>query len=645
MVARSAAASTGATELYVAPGGNDAGDGSFARPFATLARAQAAVQALAPAMAGDIVVNVHGGTYQMTNPLSLTAADSGVNGHRIIYQAYGYGTPQQENVDISGGRSVTGWALSDATKNIWKVDVGGLETRQLYVNGQRAPRASIPNTMSLTETPTGYVDQSLSSANWVDPTDIEAVWTRTEANWSEPRCDIASIVGSVITMDQPCFSRVLETNIAGTRDGRAPTAFENSLSFLTQPGTFVLDTSQAGHHMLYYIPRSGENLSQSSVVAPRLATLVDATGSATVPVHDVTFQGFDFTDATWLGPNTTAGFPHYLSELFENGDATIYGATTSNQLRTVPGNLRFLFSDRITLEGNRFHRLGGAGLEIAGSGNTVRGNVFTDISSGGVVVGDAEPATTDAISKDNIIDDNWIHDIGVEYHGGTGVTALGTTDIVISHNQINSLGDRGIFVQSYRCNNDTTSGGATPRLPVCQGGPTIGPEHSQGAQVLNNLIFDVMKTIGDGGGIYTVASQGDSFDTGTVVRGNVVHDTDSLTQVVGGVLGAPVDLGLYTDYASQWVTMEANVVYNVQHSAGGFSVPGTGQIQNLLYLRNFWVDDNPWWPGGPPLNVTAEGNTTLPRENTEAACSSVPACAQILQQAGLDANHQYLLNS
>lgn len=470
IVAPGAAVGAGATELYVAPNGSDAGNGSFARPFATLARAQTAVRALAPTTTGDIVVNVRGGTYQLASPLSLTPTDSGRNGHRVVYQAYGYWTPQQESVDISGGRSVTGWSLSDANKNIWTADVGNLQTRQLYVNRQRAPRASFPATMSLTETATGYVDQSLSSSSWIDPADIEAVWTRTEANHTEPRCGISSIVGPAITMDQPCFSRVLETSVLGTGIGRAPTAFENSLSFLTRPGTFVLDTSQTGHHKVHYIPRAGENLNEASVVAPVLETLIDATGTATAPVHDITFQGFDFTDATWLGPNTTAGFPHYISELFENGDATIYGATTSDQIRTVPGNLQFLFSDRITLEGNRFHRLGGAGLEIAGSGNTVRGNVFTDIYSGGIVIGDFEPAARGSVSKDNIIDNNWIHDIGVEYHGGTGVTAIGTTDIVISHNQINSLGDRGIFIQEYRCNNDTTSEGTTPRLPVCQGG-------------------------------------------------------------------------------------------------------------------------------------------------------------------------------
>lgn len=600
-------------------------------------------------MAGDIVINVRAGTYRPAQPLSLTAADSGSNGHRVIYQAYGYGTQNQESVEISGGRQVTGWSLDGAGANIWKADVGSLETCQLYVNGQRAPRASIQNTLPMTETPTGYIDQSLSSSNWSNPGDIEAVWHRTAANWSEPRCGIASITAGTLIMDQPCFSRYLETNIAGTFPGRAPSSFENSKSFLTQPGTFVLDTSQPGHHMLFYIPRSGENLGQANVVAPTLESLVNAKGSAATPVHDITFQGFDFTDATWLQPNTTAGFPHYLASLVENGDGTIYGATASNQLRTVPANLEFLYSDRITFEGNRFHRLGATGLEISGSDNIIRGNVFTDVSAAGIVAGAAQAATSGAAGNDNLIADNWIHDVGVEYQGaGTGITALSTTGTTISHNQINSLPDRGIFVAEL-CHNtsSTTTDPITsqfPALPVCrQGGPSLAAGN-QGTKILNNLIFDVMKTMGDGGGIYTVGAQGSSYDTGAVIRGNVVHDTDSLKQVVAGPLGTPVNIGIYNDFGTQWASVESNVVYNVEHSAGGASAPVVAQDQYLMYLRNFWVDEL-YWPWTPALDVTEQGNTILPRESFTAACNASVDCATILQGAGLESTYQHLLNS
>ncbi|MFJ8487521.1 hypothetical protein ACIRBZ_03930 [Streptomyces sp. NPDC094038] len=60
------------TRLYVAPWGDDHGPGTFDRPFATPARAQRAVRAIAPRMTSDVTVNLRGATYRLTSPLRLT---------------------------------------------------------------------------------------------------------------------------------------------------------------------------------------------------------------------------------------------------------------------------------------------------------------------------------------------------------------------------------------------------------------------------------------------------------------------------------------------------------------------------------------------------------------------------------------------
>lgn len=80
-----------AAEWYVAPNGDDAADGSQARPFATVQRAQKA------ASAADTVL-LRGGTYRPTEAqiaqrrgpfASITLLDkSGAPGHPIIYRAY-----------------------------------------------------------------------------------------------------------------------------------------------------------------------------------------------------------------------------------------------------------------------------------------------------------------------------------------------------------------------------------------------------------------------------------------------------------------------------------------------------------------------------------------------------------------------------
>src|SRR5689334_20537758 len=75
----------------VAAGGSDAGDGTAARPFATLARARDALRGRAKGEAGTVVM--HSGTYVLTEPLELDAADSGTTWRAV----------ENEEVRLSGG--------------------------------------------------------------------------------------------------------------------------------------------------------------------------------------------------------------------------------------------------------------------------------------------------------------------------------------------------------------------------------------------------------------------------------------------------------------------------------------------------------------------------------------------------------------
>ncbi|MEU2201943.1 sigma-70 family RNA polymerase sigma factor [Isoptericola sp. NPDC019482] len=66
-------------DLYVAPDGSDAADGSYARPFATLARAVSVVRP------GQVIA-LRGGTYRVEEPVSITT--DGAPGARITLSGY-----------------------------------------------------------------------------------------------------------------------------------------------------------------------------------------------------------------------------------------------------------------------------------------------------------------------------------------------------------------------------------------------------------------------------------------------------------------------------------------------------------------------------------------------------------------------------
>ncbi|MBO7688032.1 MAG: right-handed parallel beta-helix repeat-containing protein [Kiritimatiellae bacterium] len=80
-----------AVEIHVAPNGNEDGDGSAAKPFASLVRARDAVRALkkaGPLPAGGVAVCLHGGVYRLSETLELGAEDSGEPGAPIVWRAW-----------------------------------------------------------------------------------------------------------------------------------------------------------------------------------------------------------------------------------------------------------------------------------------------------------------------------------------------------------------------------------------------------------------------------------------------------------------------------------------------------------------------------------------------------------------------------
>ena len=70
---------------------------------------------------------------------------------------------------ISGGAQITGWTKGSGS--IWSAPAPStLDTRQLYINGMRAQRATGPLPVSVSQTSTGYTTSSGDPmANWRNP--------------------------------------------------------------------------------------------------------------------------------------------------------------------------------------------------------------------------------------------------------------------------------------------------------------------------------------------------------------------------------------------------------------------------------------------------------------------------------------------
>ena len=574
--------------FFVSPSGSDANPGTAASPFLTPNAARLAVRALAPSMTGDLVVVLRGGTYALSSALAFDASDSGTGGHSIIWQNY----PGEVPI-LSGGRVITGWTVD--TGSVYKATASGLSTRQLFVGGVRCQRArsnSVP--AGTVSTAGGYTwgDSSLSS--YTRPQDLEIV---SRQQWTESRFPVASVSATTVTMATPAWT---DANAKGGGVGVGATWAENARELVTVPGYWY---DNAGTGTLYYYPRAGETMATATVAAPALETLATVTGAAGAPVNHLSFLGLSFQYATWLRPSTSSGYPSLQAGTSYDGSRSPSLGGSNTVLPRAA--MEMTYTSGVAVTRCVFTRLGGAGLALLDGcqNDTVQGCVFTDISGGGILIGNPGkpgPSANDLLSG-NLINNNCVHDCGVEYHDSVGVAQWYTTGDTLSHNTFYSLPYTGLSL-GWGWNIAATL-----------------PNANTGNVVQANLIHDVVQLMNDGGGTYSNGSQ-----LSEMVAQNVVYN---ITTVNGGVGGA-YNAGLYYDDGSVGGTTQGNVVY----STGTYNVHANNNAASLL-LRYNTLDLG---------SVITSTNATVPTQlgNVTGPPSGDPS---VTLAAGLDPAYRDLL--
>ena len=132
----------GPTQLFVAPGGDDSAKGSQSAPWRTVehARDYIASHRLNQHMRCDIDVNLRAGDYPVDQTISFTGADSGGDGHQVVYRSYdGPGKAR-----LLGAKKVTGWQPYQG--NIYRAQIGTSQPiHTLFEGDQRATTARYPN--------------------------------------------------------------------------------------------------------------------------------------------------------------------------------------------------------------------------------------------------------------------------------------------------------------------------------------------------------------------------------------------------------------------------------------------------------------------------------------------------------------------
>lgn len=549
------------SEYYVATNGSDLNPGTLVLPFLTLDKARQTVASVSSSMTGDITVYVRGGTYTLTSPLQFSSTDSGKNGFNIIYKAYG-----SEKPVFSGGRTITGW--TNTGNNIWKASASGTRFRQMYVNEVRAQKARYfptntypainqwvgPNWTNPNNNEDGlqrYLKvnacdfPSCSLPSWTNLSKVEVVlgleWESSLVHISA----MSNLGGGVFRIDFPSiekrnlfatFCELRFPNDQGCINGSASTSnhyyLQNALEFIDTPGEFYLNETTMD---LYYMPRVGENLATSTVTVPTIDTLLRIVGTSSNRVTNIKFSGLKFIYSNWLYPTDNGMVTGQGSSVIDGQQVTL---TTSGSGAT-PGMIFLEYVDNISFDSTVIKHGGASLVSIEnGSKNTsFIGNSLSSAASSAIIIGvnrGEDTSNQEVIIRNINLKNNYIHDVGYEYHHGQGIQAHYTSLINIDHNEVFDIAYTGI--------------GSDPREVDA---------NPASINITNNLVYNTNTMTADGGGIYTFFKyQRVSTQTSTIT-GNFVHD------IIRGTFGGGYPIAaLYLDQCTDYTTATNNVFRN-----------------------------------------------------------------------------------
>jgi len=590
---------------YVDPvNGNDANSGTtLTSPFKSIDKARTVVRTINSSMTGDIYVYLRGGNYSLTSTITFTELDGGTNGYNVFYKAF-----NNEMPIISGEKTITGWTLYDAAKNIYKASTGyAIDTRQLFVNGKRATRARSTDTLPYSSMVydannlcLGYVSPKAEILGWKNISNLEMVYN---VKWTNSRCGVASVAAQgasvMVTMKQPGFRYM--TN-RGLTNVTTPWYYENAYELLDDEGEWYLDKTGAINgtaNTFYYKPYSAENIASAVVAAPVLEKLIVIQGSSiTSPVSNITFEGISLAYTTWLNPNSNTGH--------SDAQNNVLRQTSSNMFIASGAAITLKYAGSIAFERCNFSQLGCTGINMyAGcQNNLIRGCTFKDISANGVQIGDYKNWSvstsenyilqTDArfILKNNDVINNYFDRCGVEYRSSNAIGASYPQDMNIDYNEIANMPYGGTHVG--------------------WGWQQYSTSIMKNNSVKHNYIHNVLAELDDCAGIYFLGPNGSSANI-TPVDSNFVRTSH--------------DHALYFDEGSSWYACNNNVYDDIVSVNINISTADKHDIA----ITNTYADDNTYWNNGTnctvsPINVVSNGNWPTTAQN-------------VIKDAGLQSNY------
>ncbi len=493
-------------EFFVSPDGDDANDGSYEKPFATIKAAKEAVQKINGNMTGDIYVFLDSGQYYMEDTLVFGEKDSGTNGYKIVYR----NLDEVGSAELIGGQKVTSkWELVDASGDpavdadadlpasaegkVYKTHVGtDVDFNTLYVNDERATLARTQNRANengfdsaLTpymRSAGGGVGDLVYKAGDLDEDSINGMVNaqkRGDLNasvymWDGGYWDWMTDTIPVSAIDVNA-RRLTYKTVAGhpeiyrpkyaTRNN-ARYFVQGNLGFLDVPGEYYFNEVTGD---LYYYPEG--NIEDQEIVIPYVKEIIRVEGtSRDSMVENIEFSGITVKDADhtewyaygWNWGDAGDGLGFYPKEA-EGSTQPSYCEQTE-RIEFQYGNITLKNTRNIAITKTRIKNSGMFGIELylANQNARIEDCMIEYTAHGGINVdggypGVAGDANGDGYSRDNVIRNCIVHDIGELVGQASGITIQQSSYNTVSHVEVYNSPRRGLFLTAGHSRNGGTA--------------------------------------------------------------------------------------------------------------------------------------------------------------------------------------------
>ncbi len=360
-----------AADLWVAPGGDDAGPGTKARPLETLNAARRKVRAMPERGKEPVTVHLAAGTYYLPETVVFAPADSGTKAGPVTYAA-----AAGAEVILSGGQRLA-LVWKPFRDGIMRAEVpDGFTSDQLFVNGRRQPMARYPNYDPAAQYFQGFSADCTSPERvrrWADPSG-GFLHAMHRSLWGDMHWRITGKKGEdTLNME------------GGWQNNRRMGAHkkyrfvENLFEELDAPGEWYHD---ADKHVLYLYPPEGVDPGRATVEAVRLRHLVAFRGTKARPVRHITLRGLTFTHAARTFMENSEPLLRSDWTTYRGGAILFDGAedcaVRDCRIDQVGGNGVFVnrYNRRIAIVGCHVSGAGASAVALVGSPDALRSPLF-----------------------------------------------------------------------------------------------------------------------------------------------------------------------------------------------------------------------------------------------------------------------------